>query len=172
MVTLLPSPTVSAAPSGANETSARASGESAMHAITNVPMPTQRVMNGACAARWLRILMVGNARILCNSRHVRKSLPRGPWSELVTMSASLRLEGRFGSHLGIDGDFLPRAGRRLDLQRDRHALARLQCMREPGQDDAVRSGSRLCQNARVAEAERLPRLKHRVSSGRQHEAIR
>jgi len=26
-------------------------------------------------------------------------------------------------------------------------------------------GSRLCQNARVAEAERLPRLKHRVSSG-------
>ena len=36
----------------------------------------------------------------------------------------------------------------------------------------VRSGSRLCQNARLAEAERLPRLKHRVSSGRQHEAIR
>jgi len=35
-----------------------------------------------------------------------------------------------------------------------------------------REGSRLCQNARVAEAERLPRLKHRVSSGRPHEAIR
>ena len=57
------------------------------------------------------------------------------------MGAPLRVEGPLGSDLGVDGDFLAPAGRRLDLQRESHAIAGLQCMREPRQYDALRAGS-------------------------------
>ena len=57
------------------------------------------------------------------------------------MGAPLGVEGPLGSNLGVDGDFLAPAGRRLDLQRESHAIAGLQCMREPRQYDALRAGS-------------------------------
>ena len=66
----------------------------------------------------------------------------------MSMGAPLRVEGRLGSHFGVDGDFLAPAGRRLDLQRERYALAWLQRVHEPGQYDAVRTGSESDRNTR------------------------
>jgi len=59
----------------------------------------------------------------------------------MAMGAPLGIEGPLGSHFGVDGDFLAPASRRLDLQRESHAIAGLQCMREPRQYDALRAGS-------------------------------
>ena len=57
------------------------------------------------------------------------------------MRASLRVERRFGSNFGVDGDFLVAPACRFDLQGERHTLPEFQWMREPGQDDMIRSGS-------------------------------